>query len=65
MLIENVANQEKRRRLADIKAYLKTQHTKLEMYEESLVTRLVEQILIKDESVDVTLKSGEIITVEK
>lgn len=40
-------------------------YTKLEEYEESLVTRLVEQILIKDESVDVTLKSGEIITVEK
>ena len=65
LLIENVANQEKRRRLADIKAYLKTQHTKLEEYKESLVTRIVEQILIKDESVEVTLKCGKIITVEK
>lgn len=64
-LIEYVVNQEKRRRLADIKSYLKTQHTKLEEYEESLVTRLVEQILIKDESVEVTLKCGKIITVEK
>ncbi|OFK58591.1 hypothetical protein HMPREF2811_05300 [Globicatella sp. HMSC072A10] len=65
MLIEYVVNQEKRRRLADIKSYLKTQHTKLEEYEESLVTKIVEQILIKDELVEITLKSEKVITFEK
>lgn len=65
VLSENIVNQEKRSRLSDIKAYLKTQHSKLEEDQDSLVTRLVEQILIKDESVEIILKSGAVITVEK
>lgn len=41
------------------------QHSKVEEYQDSLVTRLVEQIIIKDESVEMKLKSGAVITVEK
>lgn len=63
-LKESVLNQERQRRLADIKAFLKTQQTQLVAYEEKLVTRLVEKAVIRDDSIDIMLKSGEIINVE-
>lgn len=63
-LADSVLNQERQRRLADIKAFLKTQHTHLVDYEEKLVTRLVYKIVVRDESIDVKLKSGETISVK-
>ena len=65
LLIVNATNEDKRKRLADIKAFLKGQHIKLEEYDESLVNRLVEEVRVKEDSLEVKLKTGEIITVEK
>ena len=65
LLIANATNEDKRRRLADIKAFLKRLHIKLEEYDESLVNRLVEQVRVKEEGFEVKLKTGEGITVEK
>ena len=65
MLIANATNEDKRRRLADIKAFLKGQHIKLGKYDESLVDRLVEEVRVKEDSLEVKLKTGEIITIEK
>ena len=65
LLIANATNEDKRRRLADIKAFLKRLHIKLEEYDESLVNRLVEQVRVKEEGFEVKLKIGEGITVEK
>ncbi|MGH2102916.1 MULTISPECIES: DNA recombinase [Aerococcus] len=65
LLIENATNEEKRRRLSDIKALLKTQHIKLEDYDESLVNRLVTGVVIKDSVIEVELKTGDCITKEK
>ena len=65
LLITNATNEDKRRRLADIKAFFKGQHIKLEKYDESLVNRLMEQVRVKEESLEVKLKTGEGITVEK
>ena len=38
ILVKNASREEKRKRLADIKAFLKSAHTDIEKYEESLVT---------------------------
>ena len=65
LLIANATNEDKRRRLADIKARFKGQHIKLEEYDASLVNRLVEEVCVKEDSLEVKLKTGEIITVEK
>ncbi|MGO4936464.1 zinc ribbon domain-containing protein [Fundicoccus sp. Sow4_H7] len=65
LLIANATNEDKRRRLADIKAFLKGQHIGLEEYDESLVNRLVEEVRVKEDSIELKLKTGEIITVEK
>lgn len=64
MLITNATNEDKRRRLADIKAFFKGQHIKLEEYDESLVNRLMEEVRVKEDSLEVKLKTGEIITIE-
>ena len=65
LLIVNATNEDKLRRLADIKAFLKGQYIKLKEYDESLVNRLVEEVRVKEDSLELTLKAGEIITVEK
>ena len=65
LLIANATNEDKRRRLADIKACFKGQHIKLEEYNESLVNRLREEVRVKEDSLEVKLKTGEIITIEK
>ncbi|MGX7092386.1 recombinase family protein [Hutsoniella sourekii] len=65
LLITNATNEDKRRRLADIKAFFKGQHIKLEEYDESLVNRLMEEVRVKEDSLEVKLKTGEIITIEK
>lgn len=65
LLIINATNEEKRRRLSDIKAFLKTQHIQLEAYDESLVNRLVAGIVIKDKVIEVELRTGNFITIEE
>ena len=65
LLIENATNEEKRRRWSDIKAFLKTQHTRLEEYGEGLTNRLVEGVVIKDECIEVKLKTRDIINIDK
>ncbi|WP_425328857.1 recombinase family protein [Ruoffia tabacinasalis] len=65
LLIANATNEEKRKRLSDIKAFLKAQHIELKKYDESLVNRLVEEVRVKDESVEVKLKTGQVIAVDK
>ena len=52
-------------RLTNIKVFLKTQHIQLVDYKEKLVTKLVDEITVKDESIEVKLKSGEMISVER
>lgn len=63
LLIENATNEEKRRRLSDIKTLLKIQHIKLEDYDECLVNRIVAGVVIKDEAIDVELKTDDIFTI--
>ena len=63
-LADSVLNQERQRKLADIKAFLKTQHTQLLDYEDNLVMRLVDKIIVKDQSIEIKLKSGENICVK-
>ncbi|OFK63558.1 hypothetical protein HMPREF2811_09370 [Globicatella sp. HMSC072A10] len=65
LMIQNAINEEKRRRLSDIKAFLKTQHTRLEEYGEGLTNRLVEGVVIKDECIEVELKTRDIINIDK
>lgn len=65
LMIQNATNEEKRRRLSDIKAFLKTQHHGIEEYDESLVYRLIEKILVEDNQPEFTLKTGEIIRIDK
>ncbi|MFL2136680.1 zinc ribbon domain-containing protein [Ruoffia sp. FAM 24228] len=65
LLIVNATNEEKRRRLSDIKAFLKPQHIQLEDYDESLVNRLVAGIVIKEKVIEVELRTGDFITIEK
>ncbi|WP_147429884.1 hypothetical protein [Atopobacter sp. AH10] len=55
----------KRKRLADIKTFLKGRHIKLEEYDESLVNRLVDEVRVKEDSFEVKLKTSRIIVVEK
>lgn len=63
-LADSVLNQERQRRLADIKVFLKTQYTQLIDYEEKLVTRLVDEVIVKEVYIEIKLKSGETIIVE-
>lgn len=65
LLIDNATNEEKRRRLSDIQAFLKTQHMELEKYDESLINRLVARVIIRDKLIKVELRTGEIITINK
>lgn len=65
ILIENASREEKRERISDIKAFLKTSHVEIEGYEEALVHRLVSQVIIHDGKVEVRLKTGEVITVNQ
>lgn len=65
LLIANATNEEKRRRLSDIKAFLKAQHIELKEYDESLVIRLIDEVQVKEDSLEVKLKTGQMIDVEK
>lgn len=65
LLIANATKEDKRRRLADIKAFYKGQHIKLEKYDESIVNRLVKQVRVYDESLEILLTSGMVIKVDK
>lgn len=65
ILIENASREEKRERISDIKAFLKTSHIEIEGYEEALVHRLVSQVIIHDGKVEVRLKKGEVIIVNQ
>ncbi|MDK8234289.1 recombinase family protein [Aerococcus christensenii] len=65
LLIANATNKDKRKRLVDIKSFLKVQHMEIKEYDESLVTRLVDEVRVKDASLDVKLKTGQIISIEK
>ncbi len=53
LLIANATNEDKQRRLADIKAFLKWQHIKLEEYDESLFNRLVDELRVKEDGLEV------------
>ena len=64
-MIQNAIDEEKRRRLSDIKAFLKTQHTRLEEYGEGLTNRLVKEVVINDKCIEIGLSSMEIIRIEK
>lgn len=65
LLIINATNEEKRRRLSDIKAFLKTQRFQPKDYDESLVNRLIAGIVIKEKCIEIELKTGNVITIEK
>ena len=65
LLIINATNEEKRRRLSDIKAFLKTQLIQLVNYDDSLVNRLLAGIVIKGKIIEGELRTGDFITIEK
>lgn len=63
ILVKNASREEKRKRLSDIKAFLKSAHTNIEEYDERLVTRLINSVVIHDKKVEVELKTGDTIEV--
>lgn len=63
--MKNASREEKRKRLADIKAFLKSAHTDIEEYEERLVKQLVKNVVIHDGKVEVELKTGDTIEIMK
>lgn len=65
LMIQNATNKEKRRRLSDIKAFLKTQHQGIVEYDESLVHRLIEKIIVEDDQLEITLKTGAVVKIDK
>ena len=65
LMIENATREEKRRRWADIQSFLKSTHTAIEKYDDSLVNRLVEKVLVTDDSIEILFKTGQNIIVEK
>ena len=64
-MIQNATNEEKRRRLSDIKVFLKAQHIEIKEYDEVMVNRLVDEIRVKDESLEIKLKAGQVISIKK
>ncbi|MDY4647259.1 MAG: recombinase family protein [Aerococcus suis] len=65
LLIANATNEEKRRRLSDIKAFLKAQHIELTAYDESLVIRLIDEVKVYNESLEILLRTGKVIKIDK
>ena len=65
ILVKNASREEKRKRLSDIKAFLKSAHTDIEEYEERLVTRLINSVVIHDDKVEVELKTGDTIEIKQ
>lgn len=65
LLIANATNEKKRRRLSDIKAFLKAQHIELTQYDESLVNRLIDEVRVREECLEMKLKTGQMFVVEK
>ena len=65
ILVKIASREEKRKRLSDIKAFLKSAHTDIEEYEERLVTRLINSVVIHDDKVEVELKTGDTIEIKQ
>lgn len=65
LMIQNATNEEKRRRLSDIKTFLKTQYQGIVEYDESLVHRLIEKVMDEDDQIEITLKIGKIVRIDK
>ncbi len=65
VMIANVTRSEKRRRVQDIKAYLKTAYAKIENYDESLVRRIIDKIIIHDGYMEVEFKTSNKIEINK
>lgn len=65
LMIQNATNEEKRRRLSDIKAFLKSQHQRITDYDESLVHRLIEKVMVEDDQLEITLKMGVVVKTDK
>nr|WP_207204751.1 recombinase family protein [Miniphocaeibacter massiliensis] len=65
VMIANATRSEKRRRVQDIKAYLKTSYAKIENYDESLVRRIIDKIIVYDDYMEVEFKTGNKIEIKK
>ncbi|WP_101772286.1 zinc ribbon domain-containing protein [Peptostreptococcus faecalis] len=65
VMIANATRSEKRRRVQDIKAYLKTSYAKIENYDEILVRRIIDKIIVHDDYMEIEFKTGNKIEVKK
>lgn len=64
VMIRNATRNEKRRRLSDIKAFLKTSHGLITEYDEDLARRLIEKIIVYDEHLILEFKDGQEIKIK-
>ncbi|WP_207706884.1 hypothetical protein [Alkaliphilus pronyensis] len=62
--VENVNRDEFKKRMADMSIFLKKQPTALTEYDDQLVRRLIEKVIIYEDKLAVEFKSGLTIDVE-
>ena len=62
--VENAGRDELRKRIADMSAFLREQPTAIAEYDEQLVRRLIEKIMVYEDKFTVEFKSGVMVDVE-
>jgi site-specific DNA recombinase len=65
LLLENANRDELKKRIADMNTFLKKQPTALTEYDEQLVRRLIEEVIIYEDKFTVEFKSGLTVDVEE
>ena len=62
--VENAGRDELRKRIADMSAFLKEQPTAIAEYDEQLVRRLIDKVIVYENKFTVEFKSGVTVDVE-
>jgi hypothetical protein len=57
-LVENAEREGKRQRITEMTDFLNEQSYELEEYDEQLVRRLIEKVIVHDNSFEIDFKSG-------
>lgn len=63
-LVENAEREGKGQRIAEMTDFLNEQTCELEEYDEQLVRRLIEKVMVHDDRIEVEFKSGMSIDIE-
>ncbi|MBM7854004.1 putative coiled-coil protein SlyX [Desulfohalotomaculum tongense] len=64
VLVENAEREGKRQRIAEMTAFLNEQSYEMEEYDEQLVRRLIEKVMVFDDKLIIGFKSGVVIDIE-